>query len=152
MSRSATTPRPLPPMGAIRSGTRSVLRTTTWARDVSCMSASGLNRGVAWLWIAGFDNTARDSLNGAGTRMRERSTRRVVLVEPRLAQRVRAPAQEAAQFDRFGARGGEVELSPPVARNLVRHRLGAHVRERPARGPEYRLRDGVEGQAGERLP
>src|SRR6476620_2599477 len=65
---------------------------------------------------------------------------RMVLIEPGLGEDLLIEAQEKPHLDGIAAFDGQIELRAPMAGDFVRHRLGENIRERAARGPQYRLR------------
>ena len=64
-----------------------------------------------------------------------RSSKRMVLIKPRLGEHLVAVFQKAAHFDRLFALHREVELRAPMALHIIRHRFRHDVGEFAARGP-----------------
>src|ERR1700746_3576896 len=82
----------------------------------------------------------------------QRASKRVILIEPGLAQRLLARAQKEPHFDGIGTVYCKIELGAPVARHIVRHGFGEDVRESTARRPQSGLglhakREGLQRRA-----
>src|SRR5919108_5843834 len=71
---------------------------------------------------------------------------RMVLVRPRLAERLSAVAQEHPHLDRLRAVDRQIELRAPVTGHVVGHGLGVDIGERAARRPQYRFGRDAEWQ------